>query len=259
MSADLSTIAPNVVCGQSPTSPRTPTMLDMSGDGVNRRPSSGFTKWARPRSKELQPRREVLRGFGVSTRIAVKRDDVPILKLGGQRRMLAGWPSQPARTARCQGPLCRVMCSEICIHSDPLLAGLCIGTRTCTGQGPLFPSLTDSSKIALLRRRTQSRGPSVAICLTTCSCAAPAQRLRTSSEGVHKWIYPSRSRKDGPDQRRQTVVWQRCIGGPGSWPGSSEERASRFGDVEWAVSGANHGCAWKHWPPAPERASFKPL
>jgi hypothetical protein len=45
-------------------------------------------------------------------------------------------------------------------------------------------------------------------------------------------VQPSRRCVDGPDQRWRTVVWQRCIGGPGSWLGSSKELASRFGEAK---------------------------
>lgn len=90
---------------------------------------------------------------------------------------------------------------------------------------------TGSESYRLVENRSRRLGGAmqvVTVCLTTCCC----QHLGVSIDSPYMCVQPSSIRKDRPDQRWQIVVWQRCTGGPGLWPGSSKELASRFGEVE---------------------------
>jgi hypothetical protein len=160
--------------------------------------------------------------------------------------MLDGWPSQLVRTERCQGPLWRVMCSETCTHRDPLLAGLCIGTRR-TVQGLLFPSLTGPTRKWLLLPRL--RGPArrklrAAVVVRICSRKGASARTQQS-----------RLNSAAEQRRAKTAL----ISAGEAWCGSAAAAAGQGHGLglqrnwqavseksRWAVSGANHSMHGKN-------------
>jgi hypothetical protein len=189
--------------------------------------------------------------------VVVKRDDVPKLGLGEQRRKLDGWTLQPAQAESSQGPLWRVMCSKICTHSDPLLAGLCIGTRRVLDRVLCIRVLQAGRKsLSSPRRRDASSGmrpscgPLVAMCSITCCCP----HLGASIDSPISCVQPSGIRKDSPDQRWQTVVWQATSADQGYGLGPQRNWQAVSEKSKWAVSGSNQRDAWKHWPSARECA-----
>ena len=92
--------------------------------------------------------------------------------------------------------------------------------------------------------------PLVAMCSITCCCPY----LGASIESPFSCLQPSGIRKDGPDQRWQTVVWQAASAGQGHGLGPQRNWQAVSEKSKWAVSGSNQRDAWKHWPSARECA-----